>query len=150
MTASGRGAGQTAAGAGVREADIIRLAAEFFDRPAGRIDRTDVLAAAGDNGKAASQFLTLYSMRFRVDMRPYKWWFHHRDNGVFAIPLVARDPEGNVIRVPLASADLARFAEAGRWDVDYPPHRLGLSSWWWAVLVFGICGLGLAYAFFLR
>lgn len=130
-----------------RASQIVALAAEISGRPPARIDRADLLGSAGLDGKAASRFLQLYALRFRVDLRGYRWWFHHRDQGVFAMPLVALDRNGAEIHIPLTAEMLDGFAERGRWDIDYPPHRLGLRSVWWAVLVFGITGLGLAYAF---
>ena len=129
-----------------RAAEIVALVAELSGRPRGRIDRADLLGSAGLEGKAASGFLQLYAVRFRVDMRGYRWWFHHRDHGVLAMPLVALDREGRAIHIPLTADMLAGIAERGRWDIDYPPHRLGLRSVWWAVLVFGFVGLVLAYA----
>jgi hypothetical protein len=129
-----------------RASDIVGLVAEVSGRPRAQVDRADLLGSAGLDGKAASRFLQVYAVRFRVDLRGYRWWFHHRDHGVFAMPLVALDREGNEIRIPLTAEMLAGFAERGRWDIDYPQHRLGLRSAWWAVLVFGISGLGLAYA----
>ena len=129
-----------------RAAEIVALVAEVSGRPCARIDRSDLLGSAGLDGKAASRFLQLYAMRFHVDMRGYRWWFHHRDHGVLAMPLVALDGEGRAIRIPLTAEMLAGFAERGRWDLAYPPHRLGLRSAWWAVLVFGFVGLVLAYA----
>ena len=130
-----------------RASEIVGLAAEVSGQPRARIDRVDLLSSAGLEGKMASRFLQLYAVRFRVDLRGYRWWFHHRDHGVFAMPLVALDSAGREIRIPLTAEMLANFAESGRWQIDYPPHRLGLTSAWWAVLVFGITGLGLAYAF---
>ena len=129
-----------------RASEIVALAAEASGLPRARIDRADLLGSAGLDGKAASRFLRIYAMRFRVDLRGYRWWFHHRDHGVLAMPLVALDQDGNEIRIPLSAEMLAGFAERGRWEVDYPPHRLGLRSAWWAVLVFGIVGLVLVYA----
>ena len=131
----------------VRERDIVQLAAECFRVPPAQVNRADLLATVDDDGKASSRFLKLYALRFRVGTSGFRWYFHHRDHGAFAMPLVARDAEGNAIRVPLSAAMLARFAEHGRWEVEYPQHRLGLTNRWWAVVVFGICGLGMAYAF---
>ena len=132
------------------EREIVRLAADAFNVPQGQVDREDLLATVGHDGRASKRFLKLYAMRMGVDVSPYKWWFHHRDDGVFAIPLVALDDTGEAIRIPLSAAMLAGFADRGRWDLTYPPHRVGLLSVWWAVAVFGICALGLGYALFLR
>ncbi len=129
-----------------RASEIVGLAAEVSGQPRARIDRADLLGSAGLDGKAANRFLQIYAVRFRVDLRGYRWWFHHDDHGVLAMPLVALDREGREIRIPLSAEMLAEFAESGQWQIDYPPHRLGLRSAWWAVLVFGIVGLGLAYA----
>ena len=127
-------------------ADIAALAAELAGVPRARIDRDDLLASPGLDGRAASRFLQIYAGRFGVDMRGYRWWFHHRDHGVLAMPLVALDGERHEIRIPLSAEMLARFAERGRWDIAYPPHRLALRSGWWALATFGIVALGLIYA----
>lgn len=132
-----------------RASEIVALAAEVSGQPRAAIDPEDLLGSAGLDGKAASRFLQLYSMRFRVDMRGYKWWFHHRDHGVLATPMVALDAGGREMRIPLSAAMLAGFAARGRWDLAYPPHRLGLRSVWWAVLVFGIVALVLGCAIML-
>ena len=97
-------------------ADIAALAAELAGVPRARIDRDDLLASPGLDGRAASRFLQIYAGRFGVDMRGYRWWFHHRDHGVLAMPLVALDGERHEIRIPLSAEMLARFAERGRWD----------------------------------
>jgi hypothetical protein len=130
-----------------RASEIVALAAECSGRKRAEIDRTDLLGWAGLDGRAASRFLQLYAVRFRVDMRDYKWWFHHRDHGVLAIPLVALDHDGREIHIPLSADMLAGFAERNRWDLNYPRHRVGLRSAWWATAVFGIVALGLGYAF---
>lgn len=129
------------------EREIIRLASECFGMPPARVDRADLLAPVAHDGRAANRFMKLYALRFGVNMSGYKWFFHHRDEGVFATPMVALDGEGNEIHIPLDSEMLAGFAERRRWDLAYPPHRLGLRSVRWAVVVFGICALGLGYAF---
>jgi hypothetical protein len=129
-----------------RASEIVALAAELSGRPRKAIDAADLLGSAGLDGKAASRFLQLYAVRFRVDLRGYRWWFHHREGGVLAMPLVALDGEGREIRIPLSAEMLAGFAERGRWEIEYPPHRLGLRSVWWAILVFGLVGLVLAWA----
>lgn len=134
----------------VRERDIVKLAAEAFDVPQAQVDRADVLATVGHEGRASKRFLKLYAMRFGVNVSSYKWWFHHRDDGVLAMPLVAVDEAGEEIHIPLDAGMLAGFAERGRWDLAYPKHRLALRSAWWAVTVFGICALGLGYALFVR
>jgi hypothetical protein len=131
---------------GASASDIVALAAELAGAPRGRIDRDDLLASPGLDGRAVSRFLQSYAGRFGVDMRGYRWWFHHRDHGALAMPLVALDGERREIRIPLSAEMLAGFAERGRWDIAYPPHRLGLRSRWWAVVVFGIVALGLIYA----
>ena len=133
----------------VREGQIVALAADCFGVPPSQIDRSDLLGIVGEDGKAANRFMNLYALRFGVNMSRYKWWFHHRDEGVFATPMVARDSEGRDIHIPLSAGMLAGFAERRRWELDYPPHRLGLRSKRWAVVVFGICALGLGYAFLL-
>lgn len=131
---------------GASTSDIVALAAELAGVPRGQVDRDDLLASPGMDARTASRFLRVYAGRFGVDMRGYRWWFHHRDHGALAMPLVALDGERREIRIALSAEMPAAFAERGRWDIAYPPHRLGLSSGWWAVVVFGILALGLIYA----
>ena len=133
-----------------REDDIVALAAEVAGCARKEVDRGDLLGSTGLETKGAKRYLEAYAMRFGVDMRGYRWWFHHRDEGPFATPLVALDDDRNEIRIPLTAAMLDGFADRGRWDLEYPPHRLGLRSVRWAIVVFGICALGLGYALFLR
>jgi hypothetical protein len=133
----------------VRERDIVRLAAQAFGVPERQVDRADVLATVGHAGSASKRFLMLYAMSFGVNISSYKWWFHHRDDGAFAMPLVAVDWDGRELHMPLSAEALAGFVERGRWDIEYPTHRLALRSAGWAVTVFGICALVLGYALFL-
>ena len=128
----------------VRERDIVRLAAEAFGVPEGQVNPGDVLATVGHAGRASKRFLMLYAMSFGVNISSYKWWFH----GAFAMPLVAVDGDGREMHMPLSAEALARFTEHGRWEIEYPPHRLTLRSAGWAVTVFGICALVLGFALF--
>jgi hypothetical protein len=63
-----------------------------------------------------------FAQRFSVDMSAYRWYFHHHDEGWLTTPagLFFRRPTNRIAVTPRM---LLESANAGRWLVEYPPHK---------------------------
>lgn len=66
-----------------------------------------------------------FAKRFNVDMSNYRWYFHHGDEaslnfgGLFFAP-----PNKRVKSIPVTPKVLMDSANAGKWVIEYPPHKL--------------------------
>jgi acyl carrier protein len=79
----------------------------------------------GDLGVDGDDFFELeqaFEQRFSVDMSAYRWYFHHHDEGWLSTPagLFFRRPKDRIAVTPRM---LLESANAGRWIVEYPPHK---------------------------
>ncbi len=91
--------------------------------------------------------ISAFAERFSVDMSNYLWYFHTFEEG-FNFPggLVCKPPNDRVKRIPVTPKMLLDFANAGKWDMTYPPHELPRYRWdrlinwifWLSIIMVGI------------
>jgi acyl carrier protein len=63
-----------------------------------------------------------FARRFAVDMSDYRWHFHHNSEGWLTSPgvLFFQRPYDRIAVTPRL---LVESANAGKWLVEYPPHK---------------------------
>jgi hypothetical protein len=75
-------------------------------------------------GDDIEDLLTEYAARFGVDLSGFVWYFHTGEEGNGGIGAALFPPPNRRVReIPITLGMLHRFAEAGRWAVEYPPHE---------------------------
>jgi hypothetical protein len=107
-------------------------------------DIEDDLDCTGDD---FSELMEDFSDKYSVDMSTYLWYFH-ADEEVF-INLgrwLFLNPYDRVEKISVTPALLAECANKGKWDIQYPEHKLPekrwdifLSPFVFAALVFFTC-----------
>ncbi|MEM7526265.1 MAG: DUF1493 family protein [Pseudomonadota bacterium] len=83
--------------------------------------KDDLLTDYRLDGDDAFEFIEGYAKRFDVDLSGYWHIFHHHDEG-YHLRMILRlgDPCRRVQRIPVSVTMLRRFANEGRWEIDYP------------------------------
>lgn len=108
----------------VSEKEIIKfINARTGDNPLGDTDINGELRIEGDD---FDELMKSYSEQFKVDMSDYWWYFHHEEEG-FQISLgrlLFKPPNLRVERIPVTPTMLADFANKGKWDINYPAHKI--------------------------
>jgi hypothetical protein len=87
-------------------------------------EATTLQSDIGVYGDDMDDLLSAYSKRFGVDLSGYLWHFHTGEEGAFSIGgAIFPPPNARVQEIPITVGMLYRFAELGRWAVEYPPHK---------------------------
>jgi hypothetical protein len=117
--------------------------------------RCDVLTPAtalqadlGLYGDDIDDLLAEYADRFGVDLSDYVWYFHTGEEGGGGIGAAFFPPPNRQVEgIPITVGMLYRFAEQGRWAVEYPPHvppRYRPDLWINLAVALGLLGLAVA------
>jgi hypothetical protein len=84
-------------------------------------DIFDDLGVCGDN---FHELMADYSDRFKVDLSGYLWYFHCDEEGQNIGGVLFAPPYERVKRIPITPELLLRFANEGKWSINYPDHKL--------------------------
>ena len=76
----------------------------------------------GVDGDEFDELMGGFAERFGVDMSGYRWYFHHHADGADPADLFFRPQQYDLIAV--TPRLLLESANAGRWPIEYPPHRV--------------------------
>ncbi len=85
------------------------------------IDIEEDLGCWGDD---FHELIDEYSKTFHVDMTTYRWYFHTGEEGNSLGGLVIKAPYERVNRIPITPTILLDSANAGKWLISYPEHKL--------------------------
>ncbi|MFM1999548.1 MAG: hypothetical protein RL204_1495 [Bacteroidota bacterium] len=86
---------------------------------------TDIENDLGCTGGDFHELIEVYSKRFNVDMSGYLWYFHCTDEGLPGIGEgLFKPPHSRVNRIPITPKMLFEFAEIGKWNLQYPKHKI--------------------------
>lgn len=138
----------------ITEAEIIDfIESEFWKSEL--LPDSDVFKTVRIDGDDCTELLQKYAEKYKVDMTGLLWYFHFQEEGSL-MPNVGglffRNPHRRVETIPITPKMLAQFANAGKWDIDYPEHHLPkyrkdiLLNW--AILILAI--IFVAYVKFIR
>lgn len=87
---------------------------------------SDIANELGVDGDDYDEFVQEFSKRYKVDISPYLWYFHCSEEGSWNSigSFFFRSPDKRVKHIPVTPAMLAEFTKTGKWDVEYPEHKL--------------------------
>ncbi|MBI5282494.1 MAG: DUF1493 family protein [Candidatus Solibacter usitatus] len=84
----------------------------------------------GVSGDDFGELVQAFAERFHVDMSGYRWYFHHEGEvGINIGAWFYPSPDKQVARIPVTPQVLLESANAGRWVVTYPPHKMDRIRW---------------------
>ena len=91
----------------------------------------DLLNDQGVCGDDFHELIDEYAKIFNVDMTGYLWYFHAGEEGGWNSigGSFFKPPYERVIHIPVTPALLLESANKGRWDIQYPPHKLPKRRW---------------------
>ncbi len=84
----------------------------------------DIVNDLGCYGDDFFELMFDFSKKFNVDMTPYLWYFHTKEEGNSIGGVFFRPPNKRVIRIPVTPKVLVECACAGKWIIIYPEHEL--------------------------
>jgi hypothetical protein len=85
-------------------------------------DLHDDLGITGDD---FSRLMHRFGSRFGVDMRDYRWYFHHPEQGALGLGgIFKRSPSFRVPHIPVTPNLMLQAVTEGCWPLDYPEHDL--------------------------
>ena len=106
--------------------DILHMIAAHSGCKVAKIDCADILMSTGMDGDDASEFFEGFGETFGVEMTGLCDYLHYNGNEpptfrtAFGV-----DPTGQKMPyIPIALSDLVEAADAKRWMMSYPDHRL--------------------------
>lgn len=109
-----------------RAATILALAAAHSGKKPTEIDPANLFGKGRIEGDDADEFWHAYARTFAVDLSDLRPCLHHDGNeppGWRTAWGVA--PDGRRLPdIPIGIADLMAAADAGKWQMAYPAHRL--------------------------
>lgn len=87
---------------------------------------TDIFNDLGVAGDDCSELIEAYSKKFTVDLSNYLWYFHHEEEGSWNSigGIFFKPPNLRVKRIPITPLTLLQFANTGKWNLDYPEHKI--------------------------
>lgn len=85
-------------------------------------DLHDDLGITGDN---FSVIMHKFERHFSVNMRSYRWYFHHAEENALGLSGVfKRSPSFRVSHIPVTPRVLLDAVHKGSWPINYPEHDL--------------------------
>ena len=85
---------------------------------------TDIFKDAGLVGDDFDEMIEKFALKYSVDMTGYIWYFHTDEEGLSIGSFFFAPPNEQVERIPVTPAMLAEFAKRGRWEIQYPNHKI--------------------------
>lgn len=89
----------------------------------------DLLKDQGVSGDDFHELIADYQKIFNVDMTNYLWYFHSDEEGNNIGGVFFKPPYERVNHIPVSPAKLLEFANKGRWEMEYPVHKLPKFRW---------------------
>jgi hypothetical protein len=108
---------------------------------------SDIFYDIGVVGDDFDEMMHEFAEKFSVDMDQYLWYFHGDEEGSIGSigGFFFAPPYKRVNRIPVTPILLTEVANKGKWDIEYPDHRL--PKWRFDVYInqaIGIAVLGIA------
>jgi len=86
-------------------------------------DDTDIFNA-GITGDDFDELIEKFAKKYSVEMTNYLWYFHSNEDGWNTGELFFDPPYKRVKRIPVTPSVLTEFATKGKWDIEYPKHKI--------------------------
>ena len=85
---------------------------------------SDIVKDLGCYGDDFDDLLAKFSKNYSVDISSYRWYFHTSEEGNSIGGSFFRPPNERVEHIPVTPGMLLEFANSGKWDIEYPDHKL--------------------------
>jgi len=85
---------------------------------------TDIFSELRCTGDDFHELIEKYVKKYSVDMSSYLWYFHADEEGQNFGSVFFRPPYERVKRIPVTPQMLADFVNEGKWNINYPSHKL--------------------------
>ena len=108
--------------------DIIVFLGEEFNLE--RIgEETDLYRDLDISGDVFFGMIADFSEKFKVDVKDYLWYFHSDEQSINIGGWFVKPPNKRVKRIAVTPKLLAQFANSGKWEINYPDHKLPIKRW---------------------
>jgi len=87
-------------------------------------ETSDIVNDLGCDGDDFGELIDKFSKDYKVDISSYRWYFHHTEEGNNFGGSIFRPPNERVERIPVTPGMLFGFANTGKWEMQYPEHKL--------------------------
>jgi hypothetical protein len=90
------------------------------------LENSDIVEDLGCDGDDFADLMDRFSKDFHVDISSYYWYFHHAEEGSWNSVggSFFRPPDQRVKRIPVTPKMLLGFAKSGKWEIQYPDHKV--------------------------
>ena len=87
---------------------------------------SEICNGIGLFGDDFHEFINKFASKFNVDMSEYLWYFHAEEEGGWNSigGLFFDPPYKKVKKISVTVSMLFDFANNGKWDINYPEHKL--------------------------
>jgi hypothetical protein len=86
---------------------------------------SDLFRDIGIVGDDFHEMIVQFASKYAVDMANYLWYFHTDEEGSNWLGGSFFDPPyKHVKRIPVTPIMLTEFASKGKWDIQYPVHKI--------------------------
>jgi acyl carrier protein len=109
---------------------------------------TSLLDDLGVDADDFSELADAFAHRFNVDISGYRWYFHRGEEGLNIAWVLFKPPNRRVARIRVTPKLLLESANAGKWVLEYPAHKLSPRRWD-RILSLGVLCLIVLFALYL-
>ncbi len=102
---------------------------EFWDEDTRLTTVIDIFETYGIGGDDAFEFMERLTEKHEIDMTPYRWYFHHGEEGHNLGSIFFKPPDQCVKRIPVTPEVLSLAIHDKRWPLEYPEHELSKTRW---------------------
>ncbi|MDO6422800.1 DUF1493 family protein [Saccharophagus degradans] len=85
---------------------------------------SDFVKELGIEGDDFSEIIECFAEKYGVDMRKYRWYFHHGEEGWNLGALFIKPPYAQVQRIAVTPSILLQAAMTKKWPLSYPEHKI--------------------------
>jgi len=87
-------------------------------------ENSDVTEDLGVDGDDFDDLIADFSKKFNVDISSCLWYFHCGEEGNSIGGAFFKSPDRRVNHIPVTPLMLHAFVQKGKWDIQYPDHKL--------------------------
>jgi len=90
------------------------------------LENSDLVDDLGCDGDDFGELIDKFSQDYNVNISSYRWYFHHTEEGSWNSigGSIFSPPDKRVKHIPVTPGMLLEFANSGKWDIQYPDHKL--------------------------
>jgi len=109
--------------------EIDEVLREFWNEDTHLTAGVDIFETYGIAGNDAFEFMERLTEKHEIDMTPYRWYFHHGEEGLSLGSFFFKSPDQRVKRIPITPEVLSLAIHDKRWPLEYPEHEMPMARW---------------------